>query len=302
MLLSANVETLMKTHDVAFAMDVFVNAGFTALDFPLWQMVNDDHPMNTPDYKLKAEEIRRMAAARGVPINQTHAPFTFAKALLTDPVAYEEIVMPRLIRAIEITALLGGKVTAMHPLHYLNYAENKERVFEMNMSFYRRLLPYAKEYDVCLGIENMFQRDARRGCLTADTCSASAEYLRYIDTLDDPYAVALLDVGHVGLPAGTTEEAADIIRALGHDRLKALHIHDNNYKDDQHLPPFMGKMDWNAITKALGEIDYTGDFTFELSSAFMTAQNDDYLPIMADFLCKTGKYLMARIEASRPQK
>ena len=301
MLLSANIETLLKTHDLAFAMDTYVNGGFTALDYPLWQMVDDDNPFNGSDYRALAEQVRLEAAKRGVPINQTHAPFTFHKGLLCDRAAYEEIVMPRLIRSIEITALLGGKVTAMHPLHHLDYTTNKELLFEINMDYYRRMLPYAKEYGVCIGIENMFRRDSRRGCLAADTCSSSAEYLRYIDTLDSPYAVALLDVGHVGLPAGTTEEAADIIRALGHDRLKALHIHDNNYKDDQHLPPFMGKMDWNAITKALGEIDYDGDFTFEMSSAFVSACNDDYLPILAEFMAKTGHYLIARIEASRPK-
>lgn len=301
MLLSTNVETLLKKYDDEFSIGIFARAGFDAVDYPVWQLVDDDNRFNGPDYKEIAAEVRRIATAHGVTINQTHAPFTFNKKLLSDPVAYEEIVMPRLIRSIEITALLGGKITAMHPLHYLDYQKDSELMFEMNMDYYRRLLPYAKEYDVRLGIENMFQKDARRGCLTADTCSTSKEFIRYLDTLDDPYAVGLLDVGHVGVCATATEEASDVIRALGRDRLKALHIHDNDYRDDSHMPPFMGKMNWAEITKALGEIDYEGDFTFEMSSRLVSSIDVPLLPAFAEFLEKTGRHLTSEIDRHRPK-
>jgi sugar phosphate isomerase/epimerase len=45
--------------------------------------------------------------------------------------------------------------------------------------------------------------------------------------------------------------------------LHALHVHDNDYIDDRHTLPGLGRMDWEEIMKALAEIDYDGDFTYE---------------------------------------
>lgn len=299
MKLSMNVETLLKKHDIGYCINIYQNAGFTAVDYPLCNMVKDEDVFNRDDYKTAAEAIRRVADEKGMPINQTHAPFSFSKQIYENPVTFEEIVIPRSIRALEISAILGAKISVVHPLHYMTYAGNEEELFARNMAYYRRLLPYAKEFGVKIGVENMFQRDPRRKCLTADTCSFAKEFVRYIDTLDDPFAVACLDVGHVGLPANATEEAWDVIRALGHDRLQALHIHDNDYVNDQHMPPFMGKLNWGEITRALGEIDYAGDFTFEVSSGLISSYNEDYLPIVAKFMAETGKYLVGKIEANR---
>ena len=53
-----------------------------------------------------------------------------------------------------------------------------------------------------------------------------------------------------------------MIREMGNKHIQALHVHDNDYLSDAHLEPFSGKMDWIAMTKALKDIGYKGDFTF----------------------------------------
>ncbi len=297
---SMNVETLLKRFGFAYCVELYKNAGFDAVDFPLCGMaVNDKDAFNLDDYRATAEMMRQTAENGGLTINQTHAPFQFSKAQWDDPTCFEEVVMPRMIRSLEISAILGAKVAVVHPIHHMLYAGHEEEIFALNMKYYRRLLPYAKEFGVQIGVENMFQRDPRRKCLTADTCSFAAEFVRYIDTLDDPFAVACLDVGHVGLPANATEEAWDVIRILGHDRLKALHLHDNDYCNDQHLPPYLGKLNWMEITRALGEIDYDGDFTYEIGSARFQAYDEGFLPIIARFMADTGKHLIAEVERNR---
>ena len=297
---SMNVETLLKRFDFAYAAKLYRSVGFDAVDFPLCAMaINDKDVFNLDTYRETAAEMRRIAEAEGLTINQTHAPFQFSKNEWSDEGLLEEKVMPRMIRSLEISAILGAKIAVVHPIHHLVYAGHEEELFELNMKYYRRLLPYAKEYGVQIGVENMFQRDPRRKCLSADTCSFSAEFIRYIDTLDDPFAVGCLDVGHVGLPANATEEAEDVIRALGHDRLKALHLHDNDYCNDLHLPPYLGKLNWMEIARALGEIDYTGDFTYEIGSARFAAYDEGFLPIMARFMADTGRHLMAEVERNR---
>ena len=168
------------------------------------------------------------------------------------------------------------------------------------MEYYRRLIPYAKEYGVKIGVENMFQVDPRRKYIICDTCSEINEFVRYIDTLDSEQIVACLDIGHIGL-VQQKEEAWDYIRVLGHDRLKSLHVHDNNYQNDLHMLPYTGMINWQEVIKALGEIDYDGDFTYETS--FITHTIDEELvPFALKFMVDVGNNMVDRINACRPKK
>jgi sugar phosphate isomerase/epimerase len=171
------------------------------------------------------------------------------------------------------------------------------------MEFYRSLIPLCKEYNVKVGIENMFQRELLRGQLSFDTCNQIPEFVRYIDTLDSEYMVACLDIGHVGLPV-RDDEAWDFIRALGHDRLQSLHVHDNNYRSDSHSLPYFGKIDWNEVTKALGEIDYQGHFTYEIDiGGFMSPfMNDEFALTAVRYAHDVGRNLCALVEKARIKK
>ena len=144
----------------------------------------------------------------------------------------------------------------------------------------------------------MFQKDRLRSCNVHDTCSRAEEYVRYIDTLDSEYAVACLDVGHVGLPS-RADGAENIIRALGHDRLKALHVHDNDFLSDKHMLPFFGKIDWEEITQALADVDYDGNFTYEVTPTLLNTTVDSFTPIAAKFMADTGYHLISEIERKK---
>ena len=98
------------------------------------------------------------------------------------------------------------------------------------------------------------------------------------------------------------DEAHDFVRALGHDRLQALHIHENDYQGDLHVMPYAGKMNWKELMISLGEIDYTGDFTYELSGSYVDTADDDFLPIAVKYAYDVAKYLMGIIDENRPQK
>ena len=47
------------------------------------------------------------------------------------------------------------------------------------------------------------------------------------------------------------------------DRIKCLHIHDNDAHADRHLAPFTGTTNWNHVCTALKSIGYKGDLSFE---------------------------------------
>ncbi|HHT53902.1 MAG TPA: sugar phosphate isomerase/epimerase [Clostridiales bacterium] len=294
MKLSNNTSYIEKRFGIEKAAVLMKKAGFTAMDYSLHHLCNDEAPLSGEQYRKEAEYIRKCAAAAGIGFNQTHAPFKF-KDWDTN---FEDVIFPKITRSLEITAILGAEIAVVHPLHHFVFAGREEEIFELNMNYYRRLIPYAREYGVKIAIENMWQTDPLRRHPVDDTCSCAEEFIRYIDTLDSEYIVACLDLGHVGLIAGAGE-AEDIIRALGHDRLKSLHVHDNNYRDDQHLIPGLGKMHWDKIAGALGEIDYTGDLTFEAAGSFLGNYDDEFFPTALRFMAEVGGHLIDLVERSR---
>ncbi|MBQ8813324.1 MAG: sugar phosphate isomerase/epimerase [Lachnospiraceae bacterium] len=296
--LTINMGPMLKRFDLAKAIEIYKAAGFTAMDFPLFEMIDDDSAFNGEDYRAVAKAIRATADEKGFPCVQTHAPFSFRLDQWNDPKTFEGVVFPRMVRSIEISAILGAKVIVIHPLHHMVYHGHEEEIFQLNMEYYRRLIPYAAEYGIKIGVENMFQKDPLRNCIVADTCSDVEEFIRYIDTLNSPQITACLDVGHVALPLSDLT-AADVIRRLGHERLGALHIHDNDYTRDQHVLPYLGKLDWAEIAKALGEINYEGDFTYEVNGQLITGCDEGFIPIATGFMGAVGKHIVSMIEEKR---
>lgn len=88
-------------------------------------------------------------------------------------------------------------MVVVHPLHHMPYKGHEEEIFQLNMDYYRKLIPFAQKYGVKIGVENMWQRDPLRKCITADTCSDVNEFIRYIDTLDSEQITGCLDLGRL---------------------------------------------------------------------------------------------------------
>ena len=288
---SSYFQRIMSTEELA---KLISEAGFSAVDYSLMAMVRPEYIYNGPDYLAIAEKNGKILRDHNIPVVQTHTPFEFQN--FDDP-----FFMEATIRSIEASAALGAKVAVVHPLHRMVYAGHEEEIFRLNMDFYRSLIPVCKSCGIRVGIENMFQRDAKRGFIVHDTCSTVTEFCRYIDTLDSEYMVACLDVGHVSLPMQTMD-ASDMIRILGHERLHSLHIHDNDFRDDRHVAPFSGKIDWYGVTKALGEIDYDGDFTYEVGVGKYAGCADASLyPAVLRYLAQIGTHLVEQVDKNRPQ-
>lgn len=299
--ISMNMGGVLKKYgrNVAEAAKAIKAAGFDAVDFDLCGMDEDDCEFNGDGYRELAARYRAEIEATGLYVNQTHTPFTFKN--WDNEEHYNNVIYPRIVRSLEISALLGAEIAIVHPLHYAEYHGHEEEWFERNMVFYRSLLPYCEKYGIKIAVENMFRGDPRRKRIAHDTCSRKEEFIRYVDTLNSEYVVACLDVGHVGLPV-QDDEAYDVARALGHDRLKALHIHDNDYQNDRHVPPYYGIMNWTEIAKSLGEIDYTGVFTYEIGSRSFATVEDEFMPVTLKYFADIARHITSMIDRSRPAK
>ena len=288
MLLSTQTGTAVNRVGFEDGVTLLHNAGYDCLDLSLFEMIKDDSVYVADDWRRTVEERRRFADEHGIVFNQSHAPFAFKWA---DDSIKEEIAKPRIEKSLEISAMMGVKIAVVHPLHWFTYKGSEAEARQMNLEYYRGLIPIARSLGIKIGLENMWQKDVKRKCPSDDVASHAADLASYIDEIDSEWVVACLDVGHCGLIG---EEAQDAIHTLGHDRLRALHVHDNDYQADRHTLPGLGQMDWNAIMHALKDIDYQGEFTFE-ADAFLKGFETDYLPQAAAFMAQTGRYLLSKI-------
>ena len=264
-------------------MEMFIDAGFPALDLSLFKY---DFVMSD-DYKSTAKALKSLADSRGVIFNQAHAPFGggFDK--------YTAETVPCLPRIFEFCGLLGIKNIVVHPLQRGRYYGQEEILYEMNMEFYSKLAPYAKNCGVKIAIENMWHNHPVNGRIVDDTCADPYELVRYYDSLGDPDAFTIcLDLGHVGICG---REPEDAIRIIGHDRLGAIHAHDVDYVNDLHTLPGLSKLNYDAVCRALADIDYSGEFTLEAEN-FAKNYPDEHLPAVLRFMSETARLYAEKTE------
>ncbi len=235
------------------AVELVAKAGFDAWDFSLFQMcenrkgilVPTNHPTAQDNYLAFARKLKQIGLDNGIVCNQGHAPFPSSPKS-----SYY------LKRAIECVAEAGGNICIIHPMNNGTPEENAEMYFE--------LLPFAKDHNVKIATENMWNWSRWKRHSTFAACATPESFNAHLDTVNDDYFVACLDIGHAEMK-GSNTTAVEMIKALG-KRLKALHIHDNDKLHDSHQIPFSMDIDFTAVVKALKEIEYDGYFTLEASS------------------------------------
>ena len=254
MILSTQTEVGSERFGDVKNIRMICEAGFDAIDYSMFCLRDDDTVLNTPDYRRYVLELKKIAEGYGKFFNQAHAPFPSYRV---GDDTYNKAILERIKRSIEIAGILGVKNIVVHPTYFVN---DSQRNLELNAEFYNALIPLCKEYNIKVACENMFGWDSRRNYIVPNICSLGDEFRKMMEMLDPEYFTACVDIGHAGL-VGTT--ASELLRALGHDYVGCLHVHDNNYMEDLHMPPFTCKLDWKAIAQALHDINYTGDVTLE---------------------------------------
>ena len=263
------------------------NAGYDCLDLSLFEMIRDDSPYIAGDWRKLVEERKAYCDANGIIFNQSHAPFSFAWA---DENIRENIAKPRVEQSLEISAMMGVKIAVVHPLHWMPYLGHEDEINELNIQYYKSLVPLARNLGVKIALENMWQKEVKRKCICTDVAGFAKDHAALIDAIDSEWVVACLDVGHCSLVG---EEAEDTIRILGHDRLKSVHLHDNDYQGDRHTIPGLGLMNWDNIMKAFDDIKYDGEFTYE-ADAFLKGFDNEFFPTAVEFMVKRAKHLVSK--------
>lgn len=217
-------------------------AGFASLK-SVWYAMSDD------EVKRSMEKRRSDLGAVGLYVNQTHGPCPTDDS--TE--ASRDANFAMTLRSMRGTVWIGASDIVIHPLMPKSpeFENEHERVFELNLAWIRRLLPYAKDMGIRLNIENMPY---------AELEIAHIETLaKLVAEINDPSFGLCLDTGHC---TSVGDDLPSAVHICG-EKLYTTHVHDNNLRQDMHLMPFAGSINWSDFRTALTDIGFEGVVSLE---------------------------------------
>jgi len=201
-------------------------------------------PMGDP---AAAKEMGALARQAGVPIHSI--VYGGWDAPLSDP--RPEVTAKGIAgmeNALRSAKALGADVVLLVPglvTETVGYAD----AYQRSQTNIRRLLPLAKELQVTIAVENVWNK----------FLLSPVEFARYVDELDSPWLRAYIDVGNMILFGF----AQDWVRTVG-KRIVRIHLKDFKRQGSQWTNLLDGDVNWPQVRQALAEIGFTSYMTTEL--------------------------------------
>jgi len=202
------------------------------------------------------EQAKEAANEVGIRFELCHLPYFYI-----DPKNNEAAFLAfckKMHCAIDAAAALGVDFAVLHPstitLPMKQYTRTEQREFVL-----RHLSPFAEhaaQAGVSLALENM--RIPPSVTATHRYCQEPDELCEVVDVLG---IGVCWDFGHANTVGFKQSEALEYIGK----RLKVLHVHDNDSIEDEHLPPFLGNINWRDAMHGLALAEFDGLFNYELS-------------------------------------
>lgn len=215
---------------------LYARNGYEVLDLNFCEMMNPVSILNGPDAWEYIDRLRALRDEHGLEYIQAHAPYPRDYTALDT--AGRKASDEAVLRSMEFASALGIPHIVVHPIR---------GTARDNAAYFSSLLE-RQETPIVIAIENM---ETRGEIWDADTLMEITEAL-------SPMAGICLDTGHAHM-AGA--DIPDFIRTAG-SRLIGLHAADNNGKEDQHLLPGFGTIEWERVMEALKE-SYGGYLNYE---------------------------------------
>lgn len=271
--ISTNTCSLLRLYSPEESLSLIKETGFDTYDYSM-DSENDFFVANC--YLENALKLKQFADNLGLKCNQTHSIFPVWHK------SYDENTIKKRTeytkRILEISKILGAKNCIVHPINDFNEKQN--------FKFYQQFLPLAKELNINIATENMWNWDESKASLAA--CSNHNNYKALLELVNDNHFVACVDIGHAEM-FGLETSASKMIESLG-KYVKCIHIHDNDCHSDRHGLPFSESIDFDLILDSLARIDYQGDITFECDG-FINRMPKELHKNCLKLMFETGLYL-----------
>ena len=271
------------------AADAVKEAGFDAVDFSFKDKAA--HMLLKEGDEQNAVWVRNIFREAGIECVQAHAPLGFSAE---DKMEEGDEAFDLILRSFRFAQVLGAKTIVVHAI---TDAKPVDFVAH-NLRFYKTLEPYAKELGLKIAIENLYIYDRRYGTFDG-VFSEPIEMVDFLQKLKSDVFTVCVDTGHALLCEKAPEEYISELRSAP---IGAVHLHDNDGKDDLHLPPYGGVMDWDKILDALADMEYEGDITLEIMFFLSGHASEEELPKALSLAARAADDLRWKLEERREER
>ncbi len=303
-LIGTQTKNIVEDRNPEAGFQLMKQSGFSCADFSL-----NSYLLNTSLYRFQRNDFfsksvpeleqfflphKRGAVSAGIRISQMHMPYpTYVPGGGKELNGYLwNTVAPK---SMQLCAFLECPYIVVHGFKLARNLGSEQAEWEQTEQFLDTLAPMAKELGITVCIENLY--DSVGGHLTEGPCCDAKRAAERIDRLNDRYHAEVVgfcfDTGHANLVGLDFER---FIVTLG-NRLKVLHIHDNDGIRDLHQIPFTftktrenkASTDWEGFMRGLRTIRYDKVFSFE-TAPVLTAFPKEMKPQVLRFISGIGEY------------
>ena len=190
-----------------------------------------------------------------------HAPFIEVNPASVNP-ALRKASINEIKRSVDLANTLDSNIVVIHPGRSIfnNDTEYMKSVYSLAEDSLKTIGEYAKDCGVDTCIENL---PRIRGFMYQDINQLNES----LERIDLPMT---LDIGHAYTAGFTVDD-------VYFDKIKHIHIHDNDGVHDSHLPLGDGIINFKRFFELFEKGNYEGIYNFELSSKEYIEKSIEYL-------------------------
>ena len=216
------------------------------LDIMNWEVVDEGfHKLN----KMNVNKLREIASTRDIEYT-VHAPFSSVNLAEADT-ALRNMFMRFMKESLTNAYKLEAKIWVLHsgrftPLTYFF----PEKAWEAHNSSLLELSKEARNLGIRIAVENMLGE--------YELFNSAENGSKILDNVKSENIGLCFDIGHANL-LGNIDSFLEVFS----DEIIHVHVHDNDGKEDSHLPVGKGNIKWKSFLDWLEKVRYKGWVVFE---------------------------------------
>jgi len=228
-------------------LDPILHGGFSMIEIASSKTHLDYHD------KHAMKKAARTLEERGIEAYSFHAPFREDIDVTSLDDGARAHARREILAAADAAAILGVRYFVFHPGPEKDYRPAPdERIRRMYNAaeLINEVCDHCQKLGIGIVLENM---------LPHLFFGNTRDMLWIVGAIKSPMVGTCLDTGHA-LISGDLHRV--MYKLSGY--LQFIHANDNFGKDDQHLPPGKGGIDWHRLLHELNEVDFQGALILEL--------------------------------------
>lgn len=262
-------------------------AGFKVFDLNFYDWSLPGSPFLTDDWKAWIHEVAQKTQDLGIEFGQCHAYFYgFLNPNMSEEQrGYHDMLQKR---SFECCSILNAHTCVLHPETSYKDINIVKNSYEANRIFFEERLEILEKEGLKLAIENMCDYGIAP---KRKFCAYPEELVEFVDTFKTDSVGICWDFEHADIMGQNQREA---LLHIG-KRLIATHVSDTYSKTDNtlmHVLPLTGTVNWQEVMTTLREIDYQGDFCYEVHN-YMNRLPDSVIPTGLRLAYEIGEHLMS---------